>query len=109
MNASADGLVWSAGIEYTWKNLLVSMDYFTGDLDIKSNTTDSQGLPLAITDTNAPSEQYYPSASYRFVDWFELGAYYFANYLNSGDKDGNHFCFYGSWINAITLKGTVFS
>jgi hypothetical protein len=34
---------------------------------------------------------YYANASYRFTDWFEIGAYYSEFYYNKDDKHGKNF------------------
>ncbi|MBT8340304.1 MAG: porin [Desulfatitalea sp.] len=91
LSVSAEAVAWSVGMEYAWRNLLVSVEYFVSDAETEFILIDNQGIPQPRSSQDPSSEQYYLSASYRFTDWFELGAYYSPYYPNSDDKDGNNF------------------
>jgi len=62
-----------ASIEYLFRNLLLSAEYYMLEFDSKS------AIPAAGLYTNSKFEsgdRYYVNASYRFADWFESGLYY---------------------------------
>ncbi len=69
--------------EMIWSDVVSSIyDLTTGGLAVGQD-----GNPLAdgeVTEQN----NWYVSASYRFTDWFELGAYYSESYYDDDDKDG---------------------
>ena len=81
--------------EYTWANRDVGIGYqgeypdamitnlFTGQPEQWVRNNPSQGT------TPYRSEGWYLGATYRFTDWFELGAYYSEYYPNRNDKDGS--------------------
>ncbi len=70
--------------EMIWSDVESSIyDPATGELAVDPST----GLPLADDLVNKQNN-WYVSASYRFTDWFELGAYYSESYADKNDKNG---------------------
>ena len=61
----------------------VYQDFFTGQ------TVPWVGYTAAQGSTDYRTEGWYLGATYRFTDWFELGAYYSEYYPNRNDKDGS--------------------
>ncbi|MBI5897096.1 MAG: hypothetical protein HZB24_14200 [Desulfobacterales bacterium] len=87
--------------EYTWHDLVVAAEY----MHQKNESTIESSIP--IPDRNFTGESYYLSASYRFVDWFTLGAYYSEYYPDKDDKDGdNEAIDHNAWEKdlALTLR-----
>ncbi len=68
-------------VEYVWNDLTVISEYTA--IEIKADISD-------VSDT-IDSEGYYSGASYRFLEWFELGGYYSEYYDEKDDKDGDRF------------------
>ncbi len=70
--------------EYTWDNLVISSEYklLLTERHLESNSV------IISPEVKRDSEGYYFSASYRFTDWFELGAYYSVYYPDKDDKNG---------------------
>ncbi|MCP4348535.1 MAG: hypothetical protein GY795_23885 [Desulfobacterales bacterium] len=70
--------------EYTWDNLIISSEYklLSTERHLESNSV------IISPEVKIDSEGYYFSASYRFTDWFELGAYYSVYYPDKDDKKG---------------------
>lgn len=66
--------------EYVWNNLTVAAEYVTTDHDLQM---------LGLKSSRA-AEAYYLSATYQFVDWFTLGAYYAEYYPDRDDKSGDN-------------------
>ncbi len=81
----------TGSIEYTWDNLTLSAEYSQIKMDVKNGSTAllGGGLPAGTQLIDQTSEGYYGMASYRFTDWFELGTYYSAFYVNKDDRDGD--------------------
>lgn len=65
-------------VEYIWENLLLAAEYIRL-YDHEEDEEDSD---------NVTGEGYYGGVSYRFTNWFELGAYYSVYYPDIYDKDG---------------------
>ncbi len=65
--------------EFVWNDLTVAAEYLFRDSDATfgANTIKSE------------TESYYLSASYGFIEWFTLGAYYAIYYPDKDDKDGD--------------------
>ncbi len=77
---------WTVSAEYTIGDLIVAGEYSITENDIETSRKDTG--ELSREPSVYDSEGYYLSASYRFTDWFELGAYYSVYYLNNDDKGG---------------------
>ena len=75
-----DSSVYS--IEYTGEQFVLAAEYL--GLRQKSQMT---GLPFPIPENVQNYEGYYGSGSYRFTDWFELGAYYSETFTDVDDRD----------------------
>ena len=69
-------------VEYTWENL--QLLYEETFMNIKGELTAG---PMVVP-SRAPLEGWYAAGSYRFTEWFELGAGYSEYYPRSTDKDG---------------------
>ncbi|MBT8343058.1 MAG: hypothetical protein HKP58_01600 [Desulfatitalea sp.] len=76
-----------SGIEFTWEDLVLVFEY--NYLDAENTTTLDANQMMLGEPAKLESETYYWGASYRFTDWFEVGAYYGVNYPDKNDKDGN--------------------
>jgi hypothetical protein len=63
-------LLWMYSLEYNHDDLLLAAEYSRWRTELSS--TDARVLPPSRT----VSERYYVLAAYRFVSWFQLGAYY---------------------------------
>jgi len=74
--------VLSAG--YSWKDLVIAAEYM-------KHKKDSEIIGMAAPPHPVCPEAYYVSVSYRFTDWFEMGAYYSEFYYNEDDKNGENF------------------
>jgi len=70
--------------EYSWKDLVISAEYM-------KHKKDSEIIGMAAPPHPVCPEAYYVSVSYRFTDWFEMGAYYSEFYYNEDDKNGENF------------------
>ncbi|MBI5551455.1 MAG: hypothetical protein HY911_08100 [Desulfobacterales bacterium] len=93
--------VYSA--EYLWNNLSLAAEY----MQRRNVSTMALPAPFPSPVTTTNSESYYLSASYRFVDWFTLGAYYSEYYPNTDDRDGeNEAIDHTAWEKdlALTLR-----
>ncbi|MCP4627978.1 MAG: hypothetical protein GY850_31335 [bacterium] len=91
--------------EMIWSDVESSIyDPATGGLAVDPST----GLPLA-DDSVDEQKNWYVSASYRFTDWFELGAYYSESYSEKDDKNGKKGVASGrySQLSDAWLKETV--
>jgi hypothetical protein len=77
-----EGPTWVqvGSVEYAWKNLTVAAEYL-----YRKNISE-----LGPTEITTKTESYYLMASYKFVDWFTLGAYYSEYYPDKDDKDGDN-------------------
>jgi hypothetical protein len=76
-----DALATIYSLEYVWKDLTLSAEYYVNDTD-----TSVFGMT-----TSAKAENYYLMGSYRFSKWLEIGAYYSVNYSDKDDKDGDRY------------------
>lgn len=65
---------WVYSAEFTWRNLMLIAEYIQVQREFEMN--------LFGADKYEP-EGWYAGATYRFTDWFELGAYY-------SESHGNH-------------------
>jgi hypothetical protein len=63
-------LLWMYSLEYNHNDLLLAAEY--GRWRVDTRTSNAMVLPPNRT----VSERYYALAVYRFLDWFQLGAYY---------------------------------
>lgn len=95
-------------VEYTWENLKIAAEYarIVGELTIMVDLLPAEYQPAPLDQT---SEGYYVSASYRFTDWFELGAGYTAYYPNKHDRGGDRYVAMGqddfnAWYRDVTLS-----
>lgn len=83
---SCNSKAYVASIEYSWENLTIASEYALIKYDMDFT------IPgRSSTENDFDSEGYYLSASYRFTDWFELGAYYSEYYPDKDDKDGDDY------------------
>jgi len=73
-------------IEYTWNELVLAVEYYK--MRNYSNIIFDE-LDLTVMETLNKRLGYYYSASYRFNEWFEAGAYYSKYYPDSDDRDGS--------------------
>jgi hypothetical protein len=78
---------WVGSVEYTWNDLMLAAEYTKTRSDSQV-TLDSTGMVVADLGI-MKNHGYYVSASYRFNDWFEAGAYYSKYYADSDDKGGD--------------------
>ncbi len=84
-----DTLVCS--IEYTWGDMIIAFEHYEGD-NKQQDITFSSTMGVIPGDPRVmESIGYYGSISYRFNEWFELGAYYSELYGDRHDKDGDRF------------------
>ncbi len=67
--------------EYTWEDLVIAAEYQTFEVKVY--------MPAINNRSEATTEGYYISASYRFNELFTLGTHYSVYYPNKDDKDGN--------------------
>lgn len=78
--------------ELTWRDLTLATEYMRTDADITS-TIDVSGLGMPsntiVTPKTNRDDGFYVSASYRFSEWFELGTYYSASYMDRNHRDGS--------------------
>ncbi|MBT8339407.1 MAG: hypothetical protein KJP07_05280 [Desulfatitalea sp.] len=74
-------------VEYTWQNLSLAYEHCW----IRNEQTTFNSVSNVETKPLTNIEVYALFASYRFTDWFELGAYYTEDFPDSDDKDGNRF------------------
>ncbi len=65
--------------EYMWNDLTLVAEYFQRDSEFR----------IMSQQAEKTSECYYLMASYRFTDWFTLGAYYSVVYPDKDDRDGD--------------------
>ena len=72
-----------ASLEYTWKNLVLAAEYSLLKFHLISKIPGLEPILERI-----PSESFYISASYRFNDWLEAGAYYMEFYRDKNDRKG---------------------
>ncbi|MBN1625651.1 MAG: hypothetical protein JW944_03930 [Deltaproteobacteria bacterium] len=77
--------VYSA--EYIWNNLTLAAEYMETERSISMSMPDSAMMMGAMTE-ELESEGWYASASYRFIDWFSLGAYYAKTETGNGGAGG---------------------
>jgi hypothetical protein len=75
-------------IEYTWNYLRLAAEY-------RLENTKNQWGDLGFPDNEVDAEGYYASASYRFTDWLEVGAYYSEYYPDKDDRDGDQLAVFG--------------
>lgn len=83
------------GGEYTWKDLVLSAEaiLFMENLDVFLNyQLEDSGNPAPISSVDSFSFKndtlgYYYMVSYRFTEWFKLGAYYSVHYPNKDHKN----------------------
>ncbi len=98
LDVIGDGIVQVYSLEFTWGNLVTAAEYMIRDV---SGT-------IGGFDTSKKVETYYLSASYRFNDWFTLGAYYSEFFPDKDDKDGENQILYKikGWEKdlALTLR-----
>lgn len=66
--------------EYSWNDLILAAEYWTRKTDVTMGPSES----------TIEAESYYLMASYRFNDWFTLGAYYSEYYPDKDDKEGDN-------------------
>lgn len=101
----ADATVYTASMEFTWRNLVFAAEYMrtTYELELQNDLFSATGvfnpaLVAAGVDVAADgtvkidkftSEGYYGSVAYRFTPWLELGTYYSVYYANKSDKSGS--------------------
>ncbi|MBN1381389.1 MAG: porin [Deltaproteobacteria bacterium] len=83
MQLESETFVNIIGVEYTWKDLLLAVEYKQQDSD--STTTSILGTNVSSKTTEA----YYLSAAYRLTDWLEVGSYYSVTYPDNDDRDGD--------------------
>lgn len=83
--AEYDWVVHILSAEYTWSNLVLSFEYYMIDRELES----------AMINSDTTGLSYYFAASYRFSDWFTLGAYYSTYYPDKDNKDGDNLATYG--------------
>ena len=101
-NIAGSSEIQVASAEYTWNNLTLVAEYLSRD---NKGTVSMQGTDLFENANTA--ESYYLSASYRFNDWFVLGAYYSEYYPDKDDKDGENLAIdHAAWQKdtALTLR-----
>lgn len=72
---------YTLSVEYQWSGLTLAAEYQLMPVKAELNI---EGLPF----DSMKSESYYASASYRFTDWLEAGAYYSVYYVMRGDDEG---------------------
>lgn len=97
------GYVLSA--EYTLGDLLLAVEYSRLDIEVGVPGIPKEMIPMKM---DIETEGYYVSASYRFTDWFELGAYYSIYYPDVDDKDGDNLEAiglpdHGAWLKDFAL------
>ena len=79
--------------EYNRGDWTIAAEYFRWDFDFTTHidmSATGQPSPPPGDGTNE-SEGYYGLLSYRFTDWFELGAYYSIFYADRDDRDGKSY------------------
>ncbi|MDY6839807.1 MAG: porin [Thermodesulfobacteriota bacterium] len=81
-----DLTIYALSAEYAVGDLLVAVEYSRVDIDIEAPDILAGIIPIELS---KESEGYYASASYRFTDWFKLGAYYSIYYADVDDRDGD--------------------
>lgn len=74
---------YNAALSYHRGNFSFSAEYRREPIKVILNNS------LVIMDLEG--EGFYAAASYRFTDWFELGAVYFKFYSDKDDRDGNYY------------------
>ncbi len=72
-------------MEFTWEDLIISAEYFT----MRSQYLFSASLLPSTIDGGLNTIGYYGGASYRFLDWFQMGFYYSEFFRNKDDKSGD--------------------
>ena len=73
-------------VDYSWENLILAAEWFK----VWEETDEDDGLEGDVEEDDQEGG-YYCSVSYRFTDWFELGAYYSVFYGDADDKEGKDF------------------
>jgi hypothetical protein len=90
-----------------YQNIVLSAEYTLGDLvltgeylrSVKDYDLIQNGSPFPIRPTvDIISDGWYLAASYQFIDWFRLGAYYSESYYDEDDRDGESLTTYGNDI-----------
>ncbi|MBU1170748.1 MAG: hypothetical protein KKD44_14400 [Proteobacteria bacterium] len=77
----------TAALEYSWGNLIFATEYMQNNYRLKLPLS-TRVLPSGMINKDFDALAYYGSLTYRFTDWFELGAYYSEYFANKDDKDG---------------------
>jgi hypothetical protein len=75
-------------IEYVWENLRLVAEY-------RRQHTENKWAELNFPESEVDAEGYYAGASYRFIDWLELGTFYSEYYPDRDDKDGDSRALWG--------------
>lgn len=70
-------------LEYTWKELIIAVEYFQQDFSMLNRITGVNPMTRALK-----FDGYYGSACYRFSDWLEVGVYHSVFYKNRNDRQG---------------------
>jgi hypothetical protein len=91
-NANGTKLISDIGEYYSY---VISAEYKRGNFMIAAEYM-NQKKDSELIGMPAPAHKvfpvaYYANASYRFTDWFEIGAYYSEFYYNKDDKHGKNF------------------
>lgn len=68
-------------MEYIGNNFSLWAEYIRQDMD-------NELVPFDLKTTTHP-EDYYLGAAYRFMEWFQVAAYYSVSYTDADDKDGS--------------------
>lgn len=83
---------FTGSIEYSFGNFIFAAEYMQNNYDLKMPLSDyildSSLNPIADINKDFSAVGYYGSLTYRFTDWFEMGAYYSEYYKDKSDKDG---------------------
>ncbi|MDY6839866.1 MAG: hypothetical protein SWH78_18050, partial [Thermodesulfobacteriota bacterium] len=100
-----DLTIYALSAEYALGDLLVAVEYSRTDLDQDIPSIPEEMMPIKLS---RESEGYYASASYRFTDWFKLGAYYSIYYADVDDRDGDSLELlglpdHGAWLKDLAL------
>lgn len=83
---NVDNLKWFVyAAELTIGDLIATFEYEISHMDINVALAESGAKIPPAEEIN--SDRYYFSLSYRFSDWFQLGAYY-SKYINDNDTTG---------------------
>lgn len=96
---SADNFVYTVSAEYLWGDLTVAAEYQQYEIEYAMTS------PMGSDEGEGTSEGYYLAASYRFTDFFSMGAYYSVLYPYDEDKSGDTFAYKSdAWEKDLALS-----